>query len=354
MGQVFGRGVKTPLHTRLLLASAVAAFAGSPFTAQAEPPSCKSITKGTLDVELPAGQRSSRMVRLAEGETVNFSIHSGASGATVTLVSGGSAPQTLLAANSGGMATYCAPATATYVFVIEAGRDSLTSVSANCTAAGRVSAANTDARPEMVLAQIETDTDTEGLSRRSAFSLGLSEFAEATKAAKSPINQWIGDGAILASAIDTADGDDDAAGAAALSFSANSEIGPDDLPGVLDRMQRLASAAASADAESQTAMTWAAILAPGLSFAPAAQPAAVAKRAVPRNTEVAVNDDAMPAIEGWWVTHLQDNRESQATTETAVTRRDMIASNTFPTPPMALGAFIPPAEPLQPEKTLAP
>lgn len=335
MRQFFARGVNAPLRMRLLTVSAVAAFAGSPFAAHASPPSCKSITKGTLDVELPAGQRSSRMVRLAKGETVNFSIHSGASGATVTLVSGGGAPQTLMAPNSGGMSSFCAPADATYVFVIEAGRDNLTSVSANCTAAGK--AATESAASRVDPAQI--DTDTEGLSRRSAFSLGLSEIAASTKAANSPINQWC-EGVTLASAVDTASGDDEAAGAAASSFSANSEIGPDDLAGVLARMQRTAEV--NGDTETQAPTTWSAMLAPGFSFAP--QMIAATRRAAPKSTQVAANDNNVAMVEGWWITHLQDNRDettNAAATETAMTRRDTVASNAFPTPPMALGAFIP-------------
>jgi hypothetical protein len=344
MGQFFGRGVETPLRTRLLIATAVAAVAGLPLSANAAPPSCKSITKGTLDVELPAGQRSSRMVRLAEGETVNFSIHSGASGATVTLVSGTGAPQTLMAANSGGMASYCAPATATYVFVIEAGRDNLTSVSANCTLAGATGQPESaTARTEVDLVQIETDA--EGLSRRSAFSLGLSEFAASTKTADTPIHQWTGDNAILTSTVDTAGTDDDAASSAALSFSANAEIGPDDLAGVLARMERVSGADGAVDTETQTAMAWSAILAPGLSFAPAPQQTASAAKRFGRKATQVASMDATPAVEEWWVTHLQDNREAEApATETAVLRRDAVASNTFSTPPMALGGFIPPAD----------
>lgn len=351
MGQLFGRGAVASPRARWLIATAAAALAGVPLAAQANPPSCKSITKGSLDVELPAGQRSSRMVRLTQGETVNFSIHSGASGATVTLVSGGT-PQTLHAPNAGGIAKFCAPATATYVFVIEAGRDNLTSVSALCSPAGGTASADEPGGQEMTLAQIETDA--EGLSRRSAFSLGLSEFAAESRAASSPLNQWVGANAAQEASIETDGSNDDAAGAAVLSFSANSEIGPDDLDGVLQRMHRVASADGAADKESQTAMTWSAILAPGLSFAPApVATASASKRPERKSVQVATVADAAPSAGDWWVTHLQDNREAAEapTTETAVLRRDAVASNVFQTPPMALGGFIPSSDVLPQQQT---
>ncbi len=351
MQLVFGRGATAPLLSRLLVASVVCAV---PLSAGASPPSCKSITKGNLDVQLPAGQRSSRMVRLAEGDTVNFLIDNGASGATVTLVSGAGAPQTLLAPNAGGMATFCAPATATYVFAIEAGRDNHTAVSANCTRAGDVATFDATARPELSLAQLETDE--EGLTRRSAFSLSLSEIAASAKVAASPFTHWSEDAEATPTSVDTSDGDADTISAAALSFSANSEIGPDDLPIVLTRIERTAAQGeAPVDVEAQTAMTWSAILTPGLSFAPPRETRVVAKRTTRKDAQIA---SETPAAQDWWVTHLHDNRQSTETaaTETAVARTDTVAYNPFPIPPMALGAFIPAAEGLaaaQPSTTAA-
>lgn len=349
MRSVFGRGVTTPLLSRLAIVSVACA---APLTVNAAPPSCKSITKGNLDVQLPAGQRSSRMVRLNEGDTVNFLIDNTASGATVTLVSGAGAPQTLTTANTVGMASFCAPATATYVFAIEAGRETRTAVTANCVRAGEEAAIDVTARPELELAQMETDA--EGIMRRSAFSLSLSEIASTAKAAASPLNQWSEDAVTAPAAVDTAESDADAIGAAALSFSANSEIGPDELGTVLARIDRATAVAeAPADKDTQTAMTWSAILSPSLSFAPPRETrVAHAKR--PARDDAYVVGTATPPAQEWWVTHLQDDRQRATDTETAVARTDTVAYNPFPVPPMALGAFVPASDGLASATSFAP
>lgn len=343
MRHILKDGMRARSNSRLL-AVGTALIVAMPMTASAAPPSCKSITKGSLDVELPAGQRSSRMVRLSQGDAVNFSIHSGASGATVTLVSGSGAPRVIVPPGSNGMARFEAPETETFVFAIEAGRDHVTSVSANCTKPGNfaeVAAARTD----VTVAQIETDS--EGLSRRSAFSLGLSEFAASARAAESPVNRWADAAAAAGPAIDTAGSNEDLISAAALSIASNADVNAEDLETITARIERAGPAAV--DGETQAAMTWAAILAPELSFdtttpatkvAEMKRPAAKAARDAGTQQVMASAADAQP-IDGWWVTHLEDDRGAEnVVTETAVLRRDTVAGASFP-PPMALGAFVP-------------
>lgn len=347
MRQIVCRGRQTRFMMRLLAVGSFSVIAGAPILALANPPGCKSIAKGLLDVELPAGQRSSRMVRLAEGESVNFSIHSSAPGTTVTLVSGPGAPQPLNPAHAGSMINFSAPSAATYVFAIEAGRDGLAAVSASCVRQGETNAEASPAK-ELEVAQIEADA--EGLTRRSAFSVGLSEFAATAKAATSPISQWCDAGEPDATAIDTATSTDDQVGAAMLSLSANAKVGAEGLSDVLSRMARVETSDTASDKETQAAMTWTAILAPDLSFEPPrTRTADTGGKHVGRagRHEVA---SAQPAAvsEDWWVTHLKDSRDADQTvaTETAVVRRDVVASTAFPSPPMALGAFIPTEAPV--------
>lgn len=340
MRHIICDGMQTRRHLRLLTIGSTFAFACSmPLIAAAAPPSCKSITKGTLDVELPAGQRSSRMVRLSQGEIVNFSVHSGASEATVTLVSGAGSPQVVLAPGAKSIASFQAPENATYVFAIEAGRDNLATVSANCSKANpadEVVAARTD----ITVAQLEADA--EGLARRSAFSLGLSEFAATARAAESPVNRWA-DASTEAPALDTAGTQDDVVSSTLLSFAANADVGAEDLDTVMARVDRVGPAAT--DGETQVAMTWSAILTPQLSFdvpndAKGSGAKRVARKGVAEAPKLQEIASATPA-EGWWVTHLEDNRGSEpVVTETAVLRRDMVAGTAFPAP-MALGAFVP-------------
>lgn len=342
MRQVICRGRQA--HTmRLLAACSLTAIVSLPASVIAAPPGCKSITKGSLDVELPAGQRSSRMVRLRTGETVKFSLHGGASGATVMLVSGEGAPKALLTAGSGGLASFCAPADATYVFAIEAGRDDLTSVAANCLGSEQTATAPGAApQTEIELAQIEADP--EGLTRRSAFSLGLSEFASSARAADGPLSQWADPAD--AAMVDTEAADADERGATVLSFSTNAEVRPDDLSDVLARMTRVSANQAPAEVEAQTAMSTSAILDPGLSFAALPQAKSVQASAAGKRDAAKTAPAVELASDDWWITHVRSTQDTD-TTETAVLRRDAsAASGSFP-PPMALGAFLPPETPTQ-------
>jgi hypothetical protein len=326
------RGVVARSRLRKLATGAAVAAMLMPLPALAGPPGCKSITKGTLDVTLPAGQRSSRMVRLNEGETINFSVHGGASGATVTLVSGGSSPQTL--SSGGSMASYAAPASATYVFAIEAAADSMTAVSASCSkTAGTAAAAPTV--KEVQVAQIVDDMNG---TRGSAFSLGLSEFAAAAEAAMTPVDRWADAADKTAVAIDTAEGQEDVS-AATLSLSASAEVGPDDVSVVLARMDRIATTDSAAEQETSAALA-SAVVGSELSFEPEAT--APAKRSGKATTVVARAVTTQSAPEELWVTHLHEDRSAEsAVTETAVLRRDTVVADGALPPPMALGALIP-------------
>jgi hypothetical protein len=326
--------------------TAAAITAALPLAAHAGPPGCKSITKGTLDVELSAGQRSSRMVRLAKGDTISFSVQG--TGATVTLVSGAQAAQVLPAV--GGMATYDAPSTATYVFSIEAGRDTKTAVAANCTRPGGDNAtlAPGHAKQAVELEITQFETDLSG-TRGAAFSLGLSEFAAAADAARAPVDRWGGAGTVFVS---TSDDDPEGASAFTLSLYANAEIGPDDLGTVLDRMQRVASAEVVGESEVQAAMASTAV-GPDLSFD--AAPLQRVAQSVRGSTSARRTHDgqapegqapdgmAQPpaAPQELWVTQLHESRSpDSAVTETAVVRRDVVAGTPLPAP-MSLGAVLP-------------
>lgn len=328
------RGRRAHPYLRTLATGAAIAVVIMPVSAFAGPPGCKGITKGSLDVALPAGQRSSRMVRLNAGETINFSVHGGAS---VSLVSGGDAPHKLSASN--GMTSYVSPSTATYVFAIEAGSDSMTSVSANCsqpvvTASADPAPAGTASTPpakEVEVAQFTTDMDG---TRGSAFSLGLSEFAAAAEASRAPVDKWADAADTTAAAIDTAEGVE-AASAATLSLSANAEVGPDDVASVLDRMQRVAPSATPAEHEAYLAMASAEVDA-DMTFEAAA---AALSRPSARVVAKVERQEASP--EELWVTHVHEDRTPEsAVTETAVLRRDTVAAASTLPPPMALGGLV--------------
>lgn len=330
MRQLNCRGVRAHSILRQLATGAAIGAMLIPMPALAGPPGCKAIMKGTLDVSLPAGQRSSRMVRLNAGETINFSVHAGASSASVTLVSGGDAPKTLL--ERSGMTTYAAPASATYVFAIEAGADSSASVSANCSRPDRDTAGSAIKVKEVEVAQIVADMDG---TRGSAFSVGLSEFAAAAEAARAPVDRWADAADRAAVAIDTAAGHEDVS-AATLSLSASAEVSPGDLAAVFARMDRVAPTDAPEDRDVNAALA-SALVGNDLTFEP--QPATAARH----NARRAVAK-AAPTVapEELWVTQLHEDRTvDSAVTETAVLRRDTVAGAAGLPPPMALGGLVP-------------
>lgn len=328
MRQLICRGVRAHAIVRGLATGAAIGAILIPMPVLAGPPGCKAITKGTLDVSLPAGQRSSRMVRLNAGETISFSVHAGASQTSITLVSGGDAPHKL--AGSGGMTTYAAPASGTYVFAIEAASDNATSVSANCSRpAGDTESAGIKVK-EVQVAQIVSDMDG---TRGSAFSMGLSEFAAAAEAARAPVDRWADAADRSAIAVDTAAGHEDVS-ATTLSLSANAEVGPDDLASVLARMDRVAPTESPEEREANTALA-SALVGTDLTFEPQRGPVA-------RSSTSHVVARAVPAPEELWVTQLHEDRTADsAVTETAVLRRDTVAGEASLPPPMALGALVP-------------
>ena len=361
MRQFSSLGVQTGVCLWAL--GAVVTFAIAPHhSAIAGVPGCKAIAGGTLDVELPAGQRSTRMVQLSAGAKIKFECGGGAQGATVTLVSGQGAPRTILTAGKGpAEASFTAPDTTAYVFAIEAGGKAASSVKADCANSASANAPEpADAAPELKVAQLEGDAN--GLSRRSAISVGLSEFAASARAGDSPIGQWTlyspGSGA---EAVDTALAVDDEAAELSLRLSANSEINPSDLPDVLRRIERVSKLDGAADKDTQSVLTFAAISVPGLmpkegNYRGQSEQVQQARATLASNTAGAQSPTAAQQdeadVSGWWVTHLKEEPGGLGdSTQTAVVRRDtpvVAASSAFPPPPMALGAFIPPPNAISP------
>lgn len=333
MGQLIRRGNAARKSLWLLAPLTVALVACVPVAASAGTPGCKSIAKGKLDVELPANQRSSRMVRLSAGDNLSFLI-SGSGDTKVTLVSGSGAPRPIVTPESGRMASFSAPASEAYVFAIEAGPDSQASVAVNCTRADSASAA---AEPEPI-------TIEDSPSRASAFSIGFAEIA-ASKLSDEPLGRWIGKE--TASAFCDTASDDIYAGGIALSLGANAEIGPDDLPEVLERLTRSEDDAVGLS-DVQVAMAQQAILA-DFKFEPI--PLAMVANKAPKPAAQKPSDAYSPAAEAQhaaasaetWVAAVHDRRvdDSEVEATVSVSRPAALASADFPPPPMALGAALP-------------
>lgn len=323
---------------RLLAPSAVVAgFLSVAPGAFAGPPSCKSIIKGMLDVELPAGQRSSRMVRLNAGDSVSFLV-SGATDTTVRLVSGSGAPQVILTRETGAMATFTAPVAETYVFAIEAGQEGMTSVNVNCAKAG--GERGREAATELPLVTIDSAADADKTDRRSSFSVGFAELVALSKENRTPIDRWIADGG-RSLFVDTEDAEGGNAGEVTVSLVANAEIGPDDILNVLDRVAQCSSAdGGMSDVEVAIAET--AILPEDLTFETSPAPATTNRKKA-RNMGTDVAALAAPPSETW-VTFLHPQHvgdEAEGDTAVSVSRPAAIAASDFPPPPMALGAALP-------------
>lgn len=355
MRQISAPGVQASLCLWAL--AAVVTFAIAPHQSAAGAPGCKAISGGTLDVELPAGQRSTRMVQLSAGEQISFKCGKGTKGATVTLVSGQGEPKTILSSSGPAEASFTAPDTKAYVFAIEATGKVASSVKANCSGkASKTAAGDGEETSELEVVQLEGDAS--GLSRRSAISVGLSEFAASVRAGDSPIGQWSLYSPVSgAQAVDTAIAGDNEAAELSLRLSANAEINPSDLPDVLKRIERVSKLDGEADKDTQSVMTFAAISVPGLMSDSAVYRGEDAKSGYAGETarlqrasaNAPQHDDA--DVHGWWVTHLKEEPGLGDSTQTAVVRRDtpvIAASSAFPPPPMALGAFIPPPDAISP------
>lgn len=340
MRHIFCRDGRALLTTRLIAQAAIAAVLATSAGAGG-PPSCKSISKGSLDVELPAGQRSSRMVKLRAGDIVNFSVHGGASGATVNLVSGYGAPKALLEPGTSGITSFTAPVAETYVFAIEAGSGSLTSVSVNCTGAGQSVGQS---------AGLSGTVDAEGDSRRSSFSAGFAEIAATTTpGTRAPLSDWCdGDGATVA--IDASSPDGDGANDATLDL--HTRIASNGVVEILERIERVEPHQTSGiGTGAAAALLWSAALSPDLTFETAPQPAVVTTtRTRPTSDARVASAPATtatlaalePAVEGWWLTYLDDKSEGSGSEASPAppASRNAIAASSFP-PPMALGARLP-------------
>lgn len=320
------------IHSRVVLArTLLCTFASlgslvAPATLLAAPPSCKSIAKGLLDAEVPAGQRSSRMVRLDAGDTVNFLL-SGAQ-SSVVLVAGDGAPRVLVSADGERMATFAAPTSETYVFAVEAGDAAATTVGVNCTRATGATASDTLELPVASLATTGSAT-----ARHSAFSLGFAEMVANSKD-QSAITRWAGNRAAALPFDTSAEFGD--AGAVSLALETSTEIGPDEIGEVLDRVARV-STEDEGLSEVQVAMADTAIPANDVDFEFHSDARVSTASAAGKGKR---SSAAVVAAADTWVTQLNDAYDG-GSSETSVSRPAAVASSKLLPPPMALGAPLP-------------
>lgn len=304
--------------------------------AAAAPPSCKSIAKGKLDVELPANQRSSRMVRLTAGDTLSFLV-SGSGDTLVTLVSGPDAPQKVVGPDTGRMADFSAKSTETYVFAIEAGTQGQAAVSVNCTRAGSAASSATTA-PEMGFAVASIDAKGDGLA--SALSVGFAEMANMANGPAAPINLWIGE-AQAAVFYDTAEEHPEDGGAIALSLGANAEVRPTDLPDIFARLGRCEEERVG-ESEVEVAMAQSAILADFSFEATPIETASIKPRDGAKPAKGNVEQPPVTtATAETWVTAIDNSNGTNADVATTVAVSRPAAMSSELPPPMALGGALP-------------
>ena len=126
------------VHTPIAAIALVGLVASTGAVAGGENSGCASAGAGALNTELAAASSVTRRVTLAAGDILDISVRSGAS---VSLISGPGAPQTLTANTTSGVASFKAPEAGDYVFDIAATAADKGAVEIVCTSA-QTAAAN--------------------------------------------------------------------------------------------------------------------------------------------------------------------------------------------------------------------
>jgi len=118
---------------------AIAAFSTNPVLA-ASSSGCTAANAGALNAELAPARSATRRMTLDAGDMLDFSARSNAT-ASVSLISGSGAPQTLMGSASGAVGSFEVPQSGDYVFRLAAPLQGAASVSISCVSA-QTAAAN--------------------------------------------------------------------------------------------------------------------------------------------------------------------------------------------------------------------
>jgi hypothetical protein len=225
---------------------------------------CTAANGGALDAELSAAGTTTRQLALDAGDTVNLSVR-GSQGASVTLVSGAGAPQTLVGDSSAAAATFRAPQADTYAFRLSAGLGGSASVGMTCTSAEVASASaaflarrkdllNTKdpdriridraptpiANPDKPLSSTVA-VDDEGNTKQVQFSVSLSEITAAAHPGQKPepgfVDLWL-EGRMENYETGSADMGANNGNLGVLYLGTRTKLGPDILVGGLAQLDR--------------------------------------------------------------------------------------------------------------------
>lgn len=248
------RGVVAAIAVAMPLAPALAGTSSG----------CTAANGGTLDGELSAAGTTTRQLALDAGDTVNLSVR-GSQGASVALVSGAGAPQTLVGNSSAAAATFRAPQADTYAFRFSAGLGGSASVGVTCTSAevASASAAFLARRKDLLNAKdpdrIRIDraptpitnpdkplastvaVDDEGNTKQVQFSVSLSEITAAAHPGQKPepgfVDLWL-EGRMENYETGSADMGASNGNLGVLYLGTRTKLGPDILVGGLAQLDR--------------------------------------------------------------------------------------------------------------------
>jgi hypothetical protein len=259
------------LHARLrathvsiagLALVAYASTASSSSALAAASSGCSAANAGALNAEVEAAASVTRQVMLDTGDVLDFSARPDAA-ASVTLISGSGAPQSLVGGASAAAASFKAPAPGTYVFGFSAGPQASAQVRVACVSAG-AAAANAAflarrkdllnakdpdriridrtptpiANPDKPLAS-SVAVDAQGNPREIQFSVSLSEIQAAANPGQKPdpgfVDLWL-EGRMQNYATGSADISNGNLGV--LYLGTRTKLGPDILVGGLAQFDR--------------------------------------------------------------------------------------------------------------------
>ncbi len=248
------RGVVAAIAVAMPLAPALAGTSSG----------CTAANGGTLDAELSAAGTTTRQLALDAGDTVNLSVR-GSQGASVALVSGAGAPQTLVGNSSAAAATFRALQADMYAFRFSAGLGGSASVGVTCTSAevASASAAFLARRKDLLNAKdpdrIRIDraptpitnpdkplastvaVDDEGNTKQVQFSVSLSEITAAAHPGQKPepgfVDLWL-EGRMENYETGSADMGASNGNLGVLYLGTRTKLGPDILVGGLAQLDR--------------------------------------------------------------------------------------------------------------------
>jgi hypothetical protein len=254
----------------VVVVAAVAVISAAGGTDALASTGCTAANSGSFNTDLSAGTSVTRELALDAGDTLGIT----AGGASATLISGASAPLTLIAAGGTTAGSLRAPQADTFAVRFAAGPDGPATIRISCTSAqsAAADAAFLARRNDLVKAQepdrirldrsptpianadkplaSTVDVDEEGRPRQVAFSVSLSEITAAAGQKPQPglVDLWL-EGRMQNYAATAADLGPGSGNLGILYFGTRSMIGPDILVGALAQLDRGVETARYAPAE---------------------------------------------------------------------------------------------------------